>query len=382
MNRVGLLILAAASLSAWEEKLTREGAYWVQTVTGSEAVSPGGRLRITTRGMVAVKGGEGAQVRYTFAKKVRARSEKEARALLGGFVVQSHRAGNLTTVGVQHASESADSAEMQVEAPRGVREVFVETHGGAVEAQDLAGALQAHTGGGRIRLDRIGGSVFARTAGGEIHLGTMGGAVKCVSAGGPIRAEAIRGAARFETAGGDIVVREVGGPVEAMTAGGGIQIGKAGSTVNVNTVGGAIEIGSAAGMVTAESEGGPIQVSGAQGVHCETSGGAIRLTNVTGRLRASTTVGNVIARLMGAAEAGSFLSTGAGDITLFVPSNLRITIQAQNEAPYSARRIVSDFPVVLRRDGAFLIAEGSINGGGPVLRLAGAGGTITIKRIE
>jgi hypothetical protein len=58
-----------------------------------------------------------------------------------------------------------------------------------------------------------------------------------------------------------------------------------------------------------------------------------------------------------------------------------VTIRAQNELSDSIRRIVSDFPgISVRVEGGQVIAEGPVNGGGPVLRISGTGGTIFIKR--
>jgi len=381
--RLALTALAAVPLGAWQETLTREGPFWVQSIAGVESGNPSGRLRVSTRGRVTVTGGAEEQIRYTFTKKVKARSEADARRLLGQYLVKTSRQGDLSIINVIHAGDGPATAEMSVVAPRTLRDVSIETFGGSMEATELNGALKAYTGGGRIRLDRIGGQVFARTAGGEIVLGAVGDAVRCISAGGPIRADSIRGEARLETAGGEITLREVEGPVYASTAGGGIEIGRAGATVVVNTAGGAIEVGSARGMVTAETSGGPIHVGAASSVKCETGGGAIRLTNVTGSLRASTAVGNIFATLLAGAVAESFLSTGAGDITVFLPANLAITIHAQNDSAFDTRRIVSEFPgVVVKRQGVLVMAEGDINGGGPVLRLASTGGRIYIKKAQ
>jgi hypothetical protein len=45
------------------------------------------------------------------------------------------------------------------------------------------------------------------------------------------------------------------------------------------------------------------------------------------------------------------------------------------------RRIVSDFrQVQARLSGSRLVAEGAVNGGGPLLQINGTGGTIFIKR--
>jgi hypothetical protein len=378
------IALAAAfvALGAEESKLTREGGFWVQTVTGSEAAPPNGRLRVTTRGPVTVRGAAQDRVVYTITKRVKATRESEARRRLTRFLVRASQQGDTTVLTVAHGGEEWGSADVNISAPRGFREVVLESHGGTVDATDLSGALQVRTDGGPIRLDHISGPVSARTAGGEITVGSLGSSARCTSSGGPIRAESIHGEAWLETGGGDITAGEVGGPLHASTGGGGIHVKRAGSTVSVNTGGGAIDVGSARGMVTAESASGAIQVGGASGVRCQTSDGGIRLSNVSGGLHASTAVGNVIAQLLrGGSPEDSFLVTGLGDITVFVPSDLGIRILAQIESASSLKRIVSDFPAVkVRMDGPLVIAEGAINGGGPLLRLSSTGGTIYVRR--
>jgi hypothetical protein len=83
--------------------------------------------------------------------------------------------------------------------------------------------------------------------------------------------------------------------------------------------------------------------------------------------------------------ADSILSTNAGDITVFIPSNLALTIQAVNESGGSGR-INSDFPQVRTQPGALpggpLVAEGALNGGGPLLRVNVVGGTIYLRRAK
>ena len=385
MNRPLFLVLMMATAllaRAQDSKLVRDGAFWVSTATGTVPVVPGGKLHVSTRGIVTVRGAGDDPPRYTLTKKVKARSEGEARRLMGQFLVRTSRQGDTGFLTVSHGGDGLGSASLEVSAPRSLRGVLIDTHGGRLEASDLNGSLDAQSRGGAIQLDRIDGPVLAKTAGGEIVLGTVGGTARCVSAGGAIRADVIRGDAWLETAGGDISVREVGGVLHASTAGGGIRIGRAGSKVALNTAGGTIEVGSAKGMVTAGNQGGPIQVGGAAGVQCDSGGGAIRLSNVSGSMNASTLVGNIMAQLLtGAVLEDSILSTGGGDITVLVPSNLRITILAQMELASNARRIVSEFPAVkTRMEGALAVAEGSINGGGPLLRLKGSGGTIYIRR--
>src|SRR5437763_8610534 len=124
-GRVHIIALAAAfvALGAEESKLTREGEFWVQTVTGSEAADAGGRLRITTRGPVTVRGAAQDQVLYTITKRVKAKNEEEARRRLSRFLVRMHRQGDTTIFAVAHAGDTWGSADVKVTAPRGSREV-------------------------------------------------------------------------------------------------------------------------------------------------------------------------------------------------------------------------------------------------------------------
>lgn len=367
---------------AVESKISRSGAVWSQTIAAEESVPPAGKLKISAQGSISVGGDGGSSIRYEVTKTVKAGTEAEARRLLSRFLLKVDRQGDTTYIRLAHGADGSGSAMLRVLAPRGLREAILQTQGGPVEATDLNGAVQITTGGGGIKLDRIGGNVKAKTAGGEVVLGHISGSVHCTSAGGPIHAETIRGEAWLDTAGGEILAREIGGPLHASTAGGGIRAVRAGSLVAANTAGGAIEVGSAKGMVTADSSGGSIRIGAAAGVRCNTGGGAIRLSNVSGSLQASTAVGNVIAELLaGGVPGDSFLTTGGGDITVFLPSNLGIRILAQLDSAQSIKRIASEFPAVkVKMEGRTAVAEGAINGGGPLLRLTGTGGSIYIRK--
>ena len=61
-------------------------------------------------------------------------------------------------------------------------------------------------------------------------------------------------------------------------------------------------------------------------------------------MRVSTAMGSIMASLLAGKLADSFLATGNGDITVYIPSNVGVTIRAQNEMADSTRRIAVDFP--------------------------------------
>lgn len=362
--------------------LAREGTFWVEAVTGHVASTRLESFRIETRGSVRVRGIPAGPVRYSLVKRVKAKTELEARRLLDQYRVRVLNESGLAILQISHGGENEQAAELTAEIPRGLKDVIITTHGGAVEATDLDGALRAETGGGRMRLDRLGGRVTALTAGGEISLGEIRGAIRCQSAGGTITARAIGGEAFLETGGGEIVVGEARGTIHASTAGGGIRIDRAGGPVEAATAGGALEIGRVRGAVTAKNLGGPIRVAEADGVSAETAGGAIRLERVSGSLRASTLVGSIFANLARTrAIHDSILETGGGDITVIIPVNFALTIRAENSSSAPMRKIVSDFPeIMVKTMGPMVVGEGKIHGGGSLLRLLGTGGTIFIKK--
>jgi hypothetical protein len=125
-----------------------------------------------------------------------------------------------------------------------------------------------------------------------------------------------------------------------------------------------------------------VRIGAAAGIHCESSnGGNIQLANIVGPMSVSTDAGNILANLMGSRLAESLLATGNGDITVVIPSNIRVTIQAENQMADTMRRIVSEFREIQPRSiGTHLVAQGQVNGGGPLLQISASAGTIFLKR--
>jgi hypothetical protein len=64
-----------------------------------------------------------------------------------------------------------------------------------------------------------------------------------------------------------------------------------------------------------------------------------------------------------------------------IPSNISVTIRAENQMADTMRRIVSEFREIQPRPrGTHLVAEGPANGGGPLLQISASSGTIFLKR--
>jgi DUF4097 and DUF4098 domain-containing protein YvlB len=380
------LTLAAFLAFAQEAPIRREGAHWVQVITGSMVLPPEAKLKVDTRGPIILQGQSSSpnNISYTIKKRVRAKSEAEARTLLRAAAVSAHVRRGLATVSLSQ-TRSRISAEVLLKCDRDLQSATLATSAGDIEVYDIQGPVQADTEGGLIQMDRIGSDVVARTGGGEIRFGAINGSIRCFSGGGRIQVDRAGRESWLETAGGDILVRESGGPIHTSTAGGNIIVQRAGAMVSARTSGGRIEVGQAGGIVLADNSGGSIHVGSAGGVRVASAGGSIRLRGSSGSLRAATDVGSILAELMqGVSLQDSILSTGAGDITVYIPSNLPLTVRALNENG-PAGRIISEFSEIMVWRAAeaaqqSVLAEGAINGGGPVLRLTSTGGTIYLKR--
>jgi hypothetical protein len=390
-----LLLITALGSGAWglasaqnEPAIARDGAYWVRTIQGSVALAAGARLRVETTGNLYLRGTAGEQTSYTLTARVKAFDEREAEALLETIVVKTGtEGGGWTYLRVAPPRAGSSGVELTVTGPRALREVSAATRAGNVQATDWDGDFEGQSGGGQIAVDRIRGRSELRTAGGNIDVGMVGGPLHCASGGGIIRVQNAGASVQLETAGGEIFVHEAGGPLQASTGGGNIRVDRAAGSVIARTAGGLIQVEQASGPVTAESSGGAIQVNSSNGVRCESAGGTIRLRDAGGSVRAFASSGSILAEL-GAAKIlqNSVLSTNAGDITVLIPSNLRLTVEATNESGGEGR-INSDFPELRLRVPGFpgagpAVAEGALNGGGPVLRVNVTGGTIFLRRAK
>jgi hypothetical protein len=364
------LVLLPAVLAGQE--ITRVGNRWVMTVMG--AAPAASRLRVTSQGPVRVEGASGNEVSYTAELSVEARSQDEARRILSQNSM--HVASNKGQV-VLTAPGGPVTTSLTIRAPR-LKLAVIRTSEGAVEAYSIDGDLEVNSGGGDLKCDRIRGDCNLSTAGGDIQVGEVGGDLQCGTAGGHITVKNVRGDAVVETAGGRVEIDHAGGDVRVDTAGGAIVVGSAAGSVAAASGGGAIEVGKAGGVVTVRAMAGPVQVGAAGGVRCESGSGGVRVSNIAGPMQVTTAIGSIIASLMaGKPSSDSFLQTGNGDVTVFIPSNLGVNIRAAADRG----RVVSEFPgIAQHRVGVRLLAEGPVNGGGPLLTIAGSGGTIFIKR--
>lgn len=346
-----------------------------QPQTGTVPAPKTNKLVVACKGRLKVQGETRKDILYVL-------TPRRDPATLASKSLDSHTIKLWITL---PADDEWAAADLDLKIPRAIAAVLLESSGGDVEAYDLDGDLTTKAFGGRITLDHIGKNAYVKSGGGEIRVGHVGGGLKCFSAAGSIHVESA-GDAYFETHGGQIFVREARGPVIAKTAGGHIFIQSAAATVDADTGGGVIDIARSGGPVVAKSGSGSIQISSAPGVKCSTGNGQIRLKGVSGVLDAMTQAGAILVELPERSPLeNSFLKTGFGDVVVLVPSNLAVTVQAMNHLAGRGARIISEFPEIRINPSVIagervVQADGSIHGGGPVLKIEATGGTIYLRK--
>jgi len=280
----------------------------------------------------------------------------------------------------------------------------VNTEVGDIETTDIGGTASLVTQGGNIRTMRIGRNGMQNAAldrpvaklvteGGHIQFGDVLGGVSAFTAGGHIIAGFISGEANLHTGGGHIRAAGIGGRADLATEGGNISVGKAAKFVVVKTGGGQIDFGEVDGSVHAQTGGGGIRVMYVAGpMEVESSGGSICLTRVASSVNAATGDGTITAWISPEAQhsgavhlaGASQLSSGSGDIVVFLPRNLAANIEAVVETG-GEKRIESDPALAMQfNNSGHGVVKGwlSLNGGGAPLRLKTTAGRIKLQFID
>ncbi len=365
----------------------RSGSGWVEVVSGT---LPSLRnLKVATEfGAVTVRGGSPQGITYTVRKRLNSGSESHARHQFEMFTVRGYQKADFAVLEGECTGAEKISVDITLNVPRDLALVKIETRGGSVGVTDIAGRVEAETAGGGIRINDIGSAVRAETSGGSIEVGNVGGDLKLETAGGSITIRSAGGKIHAETAGGSIEVGSATQSAYLATAGGGIQVKRCDGELRASTAGGSVEIGDVGGGAILETSGGSIRLASAKGVvRATTSGGGIRLTGLTHGATAKTAAGPVYAEFT--AGKGSFsesyLETSIGDVIVYLPPDLPVTVRATIDAAMG-HKMISDFPEVrVTQEGGEwgareIFGQGAINGGGPLLKIRTAAGNIELRR--
>jgi hypothetical protein len=265
--------------------------------------------------------------------------------------------------------------------------VIVSTQGGSIQTGDLRGRTSLATGGGNISTGNIDGFAHLTTEGGHITVKNVSGDLDADTGGGHITVGNIAGSANLHTRGGHIRVASAGRGARLDTGGGNISLGSSGMGLLAQTGGGQIEVGEAKGAIRAFTAGGGIRVVSSKGpTMLQTDSGSIYLTRVDSAVRAQTHAGAITAWLNSDTRLlkPCVLESGQGDIVVYLPANLPLTIDATVQVG-DERQIFVDPALGMKvstgigANGAREVrAEGALNGGGELLRVRTVQGNIRL----
>jgi Putative adhesin len=358
-------------------------------LTGSAPVRDGQRLHLVTDlGNIVIKTQNSGKFDYKVHLEADA-TQKDAKQLLKNFIITT----NPTAEGVYFRGQSLGRhasgrlwVTVEVNVPRNFN-LDISTGGGNIEAEDIIGTATLGTSGGNIVMANVGGPAHLSTDGGHITVKNVAGALAASTGGGHITTGTIAGNAILHTDGGHIRVASVEGVAHVSTGGGNVSVEHSGSQLVAETIGGQIEVGESAGLVQAKTGGGGIRVVRVSGpTNLETSGGSIYLTEVDSAVKASTGAGAITAWFVapGKMPGQCELQSGEGDIVVYIPRQLPVTIDAQVQSG-NEHHVIFDpaFPVKISREAAangdeWVRTEGALNGGGEVIRLRTVAGNIHV----
>jgi DUF4097 and DUF4098 domain-containing protein YvlB len=385
---VAVLLLILPLASAQQTRVYGDGGNWTQEITGSLAMVKNLKVKVDI-GSVRVEGGSQQGINYVIRNHSYSGSEDRARREFENYKISAYVHGDTAWIvgDWQGGRPHKFSGDFVVNVPREMDEVKIETEGGNVSTSGIAGRVDAQSGGGTIRVDDIGGAINAETGGGSIDVGNVASDVNLHTGGGSIKVNSAKGKIEAESGGGSVnIVSGMQGAV-LETGGGSIQVERCAGRVKASTGGGSIDLGDIGGPVEMETGGGSIRLSSAKGpVRAETGGGSIELNGVPSA-RAETAAGGITAKFVAAngEHHDSELETAAGDITVYLAPNVNISVRASIEVA-NGHSIRSDFPDirVTTEGGDYgpktVTAEGSLNGGGPVLKVRTTTGDISFRR--
>lgn len=399
IQTVGLAVVLAllaslgfvAESAAQDVHVSREGGAWRQEVTGQLASVKNLRVKVDM-GSVVIRGGQQQGINYVVHTRFENSSEEEARRQFDKYKITAYVKGDTAwIVGDWQGGRRPRrfSGEFSVNVPRDIALVKLETEGGNVDTTGIAGRLEAESGGGSMRLDDIGAGIAAETGGGSISVGTAGGDLGLHTGGGSIQVRRANGKLVAETGGGSIRIDSCAQGATVETGGSSIEIRQCAGRVKASTGGGNVDLSNIDGPVDIETGGGSIHLTGAKGhVHAETGGGGIELYGVPSA-RAETGAGGITVKLVNTAgeRQDSDLETAAGDITVYIASDVAINLRATVDMG-NGHRITSDFPDIhVSSEGdqwgpKTLTAEGKLNGGGPLVKVHTSTGDICIRQAK
>ena len=318
-------------------------------------VAPGGKLTIDADfGAIDVRSAEGDNLSVHIRRAAQLKEDRRAGEILKNFDVQmTHEAVDVNIAAkfrgpVKQWKKAKKRLDVQFEivVPRNYT-LDLKTADEEISVVDIVGDVNVHTAGAGLRLQNITGRIDGTTSGGNIEL------------------KAFEGDAALRTSGGTITLEEGAGDVKAKTSGGNIKVTDVMGAVNGETSGGNVTLRDCKGGADVKTAGGSIEVENDGPVLAKTSGGSIRC-----QLQETASSQNLLLDLE---------TTGGSINTSLVPD-----IAATVDAKVLGGSVTTEFPVAAETTGVVKSNQlrGTINGGGPLLRLFSVGGNVILRKAE
>jgi hypothetical protein len=174
------------------------------------------------------------------------------------------------------------------------------------------------------------------------------------------------------------------------TGAGNIEVRECLGNLRAETGGGCLELADIRGSVTARTGGGRVRLNRALGhVTVSTGGGAVELYKISKGVQVDSGAGTISVEFAGGEKSfsESSLRTASGDVYVYLDERLPLTVQATSDMTHG-QGILSDFSGlrITSQGGDFgpktMFAEGSLNGGGPVLKIRTTIGQIAFRRTK
>jgi hypothetical protein len=184
--------------------------------------------------------------------------------------------------------------------------------------------------------------------------------------------------ADLKTSGGNVAVGDLGGSVQARTSGGDIELGRLQGNVDASTSGGNVVLREGDGHVNLHTSGGQIKVGRAVGpAELSTSGGNVEVDAVENAIHASTSGGNMKAGIVGGLRGDCEFKTSGGTVSVTVDRDTAFRLEASTSGGNVS---AGGLALTVERGGIGKSRlEGSVNGGGPLLKLHSSGGNVDIS---
>lgn len=213
----------------------------------------------------------------------------------------------------------------------------LETSGGSIHLDNLAGNERFETSGGSLHLDRLTGMIKGETSGGSIKVSNSKDNIDLETSGGSIKADNCQGTIRLETSGGSLDLNNLAGNIKAETSGGSIH----GNAINGELVTG-------------------------------TSGGSINLSELACSLNASTSAGSLHAQFK---QVGKYvkLDVSAGHIDLDLPAKQGLDLDL------SGNNVSGDQLANFSGEHSREHIRGKLNGGGSTVQADAGSGHVNVR---